>query len=114
MSQANNSAEEKDGIYAKLKNIFEQRKHPNETVRQRLERMVFEKGVFEEQAAEIITAAIPELASALDGYKMNFEALASDYPDSLYTVMFWKIKPIAVRWIEKNCPEAWFLELFKD
>lgn len=83
-----------------------------ETVREKLQKMLVSKGMFESQAEEVIKLAIPELKALLDDYEITLDRPSEEYPQSIYDVLFFIIKPIALRWIEKNKPEAWYKEMF--
>jgi len=39
-------------------------------------------------------------------------APSDSYPDMMYNLLMVSIKPVALKWIEDNCPEAWFKEMF--
>lgn len=82
------------------------------TTREKLESMLVNNGMFESQAKEVIDIAIPELNNILDDYKFTFDRPASEYPNVIYTLLFMHIKPIALNWIEKNCPMAWYKPMF--
>jgi hypothetical protein len=84
------------------------------TSREKLENMLVNNGMFESQAKEVIDIAIPELNNILDDYKFTFDRPASEYPNVIYTLLFMHIKPIALKWIEKNCPMAWYKPMFMN
>lgn len=87
------------------------------SVRHKLEKMLFSMGLFENQAKAIIDEALPVLDKNMtelaDGYKITWNSPAEDYPDMLYSLMMLQIKPIALAWIEKNIPTAWFKQMFQ-
>ena len=82
------------------------------TTREKLENMLFNMGLFEEQAKSIIDESIPELEKLTGGYKITFESPANEYPDMLFDVWFITVKKVAKNWIEKNIPMAWFRPMF--
>lgn len=84
-----------------------------ETVRQKLEKMLIANGMFESQAKEVIEIAIPSLNDLVDDYKITFDSPSSDYPNRLYNTLYLIIKPIALEWIEENKPMAWFKPMFE-
>ncbi len=47
-------------------------------------------------------------------YHITWESPASDYPESLYGLWFITLKPIALKWIDDNIPQAWFRMMFLD
>ena len=97
-------------------------------VKEHLTSLLIRSGLFESQAKEIIELAIPVLdkeseeingMAEIDGkpipenpYFITWDAPSSDYPDALYRVWFNLIKPIALKWIDQNKPQAWFREMF--
>lgn len=82
------------------------------TVREKLENMLMHRGMFLTQAEAVMDIAITELNKLHADYKITFDSRASDYPDMLYSVWFMHIKPIALKWIDENKPQAWFREIF--
>ena len=94
------------------------------TVRAKLEQMLFEMGMFENQATKVIDLAIPEIdkmqPSIQEGeedeqpepYKVKWHNPSTDYPEGIYNLWFHKVKEVALQWIDKECPQAWFRELF--
>ena len=83
------------------------------TVKRRLESSLENMGMFTSQAEEVIKLAIPELNKVIPDYSITWDSPYTDYPDTLYMVMMVTIKPIALKWIEKNAPEAWFKPMFE-
>ena len=73
--------------------------------------MCVERGMFEEQAKEVVELTIPKI-DAQDDYKTTWDRPANEYPDSLYAVMFLYVKETAKKWIEQNIPQAWFKPMF--
>lgn len=81
------------------------------TTKERLIEMCVSKGMFESQAKEVVEIAVKKIDN-LDNYKTTWDRPASEYPDALYAVMFLTVKDVAIKWIDKNLPKAWFRELF--
>ncbi len=81
-------------------------------VREKLENMLVENGMFESQAKEVINLAIPELNVLANDYTITFESPSDSYGDAIYGLWFMAIKPIALKWIDENKPQAWFREMF--
>ena len=105
-------------------------------VKEKLESMLVANGMFPNQAAEVMKLAIPALnkqSIEIDGninqringkeeiesetkikkpYHITWDSPASDYPDSLYNLWFITVKPIALKWIDDNIPQAWFRMMF--
>lgn len=82
------------------------------TVREKLKDMLIQRGMFEDQAKEVIELSILELNKDADDYKITFDASSDVYPDGLYAAMFITIRPIALKWIDDNKPRAWFRPMF--
>ncbi len=82
------------------------------TTREKLEQMLYNMGMFENQAKQVIDEAIPELEKMAGDYKITFERPASEYPEMLFNIWFITVKKVAKIWIEKNIPMAWFKPMF--
>lgn len=82
------------------------------TVKEKLINMLIKNGMFRTQAEEVLAIAIPELNKLAGGYQIQFDTPATDYPLALYDQWFKTIKPIALDWIDKNKPKAWFRDMF--
>lgn len=98
------------------------------TVKQKLTNMLIERGMFESQAEAVMNLALPTLnkqAENVNGtemqdnievpvapYVITWDAPATDYPSVMYALWFASIKPIALKWIDENKPQAWFREMF--
>lgn len=82
------------------------------TVEEKLEDILVSNGMFESQAKEVLELSKPKLIELADGYDITFESPSRDYPDVIYSIWFAAMKPIALKWIDDNKPEAWFREMF--
>jgi hypothetical protein len=82
------------------------------TVREKLELMLVEKGMFLTQAKEVIELSIPKLNELSGDYTITFDSPSNEYPNMLYSVWYLTIKPIALKWINDNIPQAWYKEMF--
>jgi hypothetical protein len=82
------------------------------TVREKLQSMLVNKGMFESQAKEVMDIAEPELNKLDNDYKITFHSPADEYPSVIYTILFMAIRPIALNWIEENIPMAWYKPMF--
>lgn len=83
-----------------------------ETIKQKLTRILMEKGMSGTQANEVIDLAMPKMNNLVEDYSIDFSDSSDAYPDVLYRVLFVTIKPIALKWIEDNIPMAWFKPMF--
>jgi hypothetical protein len=84
------------------------------TVRNIFEGMLMDRGLSESQSKEVMDMAIPLINPIIGSYDITFDSRASDYPANVYHVVFDVIKPIALKWIEENKPEAWFKPIFSN
>lgn len=82
------------------------------TVRDRFESMLVGNGMFESQAKEVMDIAIPQLNESVEYYQITFNRPQEEYQCGIYGVIFDIIKPIALKWIEDNAPNAWFKPMF--
>lgn len=81
--------------------------------RQKFEKMLFERGMFEDQAKEVMDLAIPVCDSQVPYYKITWDRPADEYPEPFYSIVFLSIKPVALKYIEDNIPNAWFKAIFQ-
>ena len=79
------------------------------TVKEKLISLLVAKGLFHSQAEEIVVLTIPQIS---DENVIDYNSPATDYPDSFYTVYLCCMKPIALKWIDDNKPEAWCRAMF--
>ncbi len=98
------------------------------TVKEKLIAMFVAAGVFKSQAIEIVELAIPVLnktAAEINGMKevdgkmvpvepyiITWDAPHQEYDDGVYKQWFASSRPVALEWIDKNKPQAWFRQLF--
>ena len=82
------------------------------TVKEKLQEMLVKNGMFESQAKEVMVLAMPELSNLVDDYDITFDSSSDDYPAIIYKVLFLALKPIALKWIEENLPNAWYKPVF--
>jgi hypothetical protein len=82
------------------------------TVRNVLEKMLVDKGMFESQAKEVIDLSIPKLNELVGGYQIKMDLPSNHYDEQFYNILYGIIKPIALTWIDNNKPMAWFREMF--
>lgn len=85
------------------------------TTKEKLESMLVGYGMFESQAKQVIELAIPDIEKQSPGnYKITWDQPASGYPEMIYSLWFLVVKKVALPWIDKNCPNAWFRPMFDD
>lgn len=89
------------------------------TTREKLEGALMQMGLFNKQASAIIERCIPIIDfqswEAADGYDITWDSPAEDYPSILYNIwMATVVKKVALKWIDKNIPQAWYREMFVE
>lgn len=82
------------------------------TTKERLIKMVVDKGMFEVQATKVIDLAISKIDDLIPDYKTTWDGPADGYPDTMYAVWNMTVTEVAKEWIEENCPDAWFKHMF--
>lgn len=82
------------------------------TTRQKFEKMLFERGMFEAQASKVMDLAIPKLQELVVEYQITWDKPANKYPEAFYNVAFITVKEAALEWIDTNLPRAWFRAMF--
>ena len=88
------------------------------TTRQKFEQMLYDMGIFESTAEQIMDFAIAQIDSQKTDsypYKITWDRPASEYPQEVYNVVFEiKIKPQVFAWAEENMPLAWWKPMFAE
>lgn len=84
------------------------------STKDRLIRMCFECGMFENDAKQVVESAIPDIDALVSDYQITWDQPADGYPNQLYAIWFITVKEHAIKWIDKNCPQAWFREVFAN
>lgn len=82
------------------------------TTKEKLVNMLVNMGMFESQAKTVIELAIPVLNESTDGYKITWNRPSEEYPKEMYAIWLFQIKPVALKWIDENCPKAWYRSMF--
>ena len=84
------------------------------TTRDKLKKMLVDCGLFDDQAEEIMKAAVIELDSATSEYKITWDKPAREYPEVLYQAIWPYLCKAALAWIGANMPQAWFRPMFEN
>lgn len=80
------------------------------TVEEKMIQLLVNKGMFESQAKQVLESAkIHKLFKETD---TKWDSPSSGYPDSCLVVISMSIDMIALEWIDRNCPKAWFRPMF--
>lgn len=84
------------------------------STRERFEKMLYDHGMFPDQAKQVMSVAVPEMDAILPDYRITWDRPAEEYPEPFYTSGWLTVRKIAAKWIEENCPKAWFRPMFDD
>ncbi len=82
------------------------------TTREKLKKMLVDKGMFEDQAEEVMEMAIPKIEELTPGYRITWDRPADEYPAPLYSIFWLTLKEVAIKWIDANVPKAWYRPMF--
>lgn len=86
------------------------------TTREKFESMIFNNGVFENQAKAMMDFAIPKIDAQMQEQKtqtLTWDRPCSEYPSAIYATVFMIfVRPLVVEWIDKNLPQAWYRPMF--
>jgi len=82
------------------------------TMREKMIALLEQNGMFTNQAESVMKIA--ESAEELTGMERRWNDDVCEYPAPLLAVTWMSVRSIAREWIEKECPKAWFLPMFKD
>jgi len=83
------------------------------TTRERLKGMLTERGMFDENADEVLKEAIPRIEKSTPDYKITWDRPADEYLDAFYDSMWLSLRDVALEWIDEKAPEAWFRPMFE-
>jgi len=82
------------------------------TVSEKIISMLVSNGMFESQAKEVMKLAITKLKNSIEDYTITFNSPSDQYPNIVYSILYMEVKPIALKWIDKNKPMAWYRMMF--
>lgn len=82
------------------------------TTREKLEQMLFEKGMFLQQAHKVMDITIPIVDELSDDFKVEWDGDFEQYDDNMYGFLFEIAKKEALAWIDANIPTVWFRNNF--
>lgn len=69
--------------------------------------------MFESQASEVIELAKIRIQECVPEYSITWNSAEDHYPKAVYVLWCALLDEVALSWIEKNCPNAWFKPMFK-
>ena len=78
------------------------------TIEEKLKSMLTERGMFENQAEEVLA----ELKKSKDCMATRWTDGIEGYPSQLLNVLWIVTKRLSSEHIEKHCPQAWFKPMF--
>ncbi len=81
------------------------------TIRQKLEDYLYQRGMFPNQAKAVVDALISNSDKSMEG---RWDDEVEGYPPSLLAVLGMGLQHEALRWIDANCPQAWYRSLFTE
>lgn len=88
------------------------------TTRQKFEKILYDMGIFETTAEQIMDFAIAEIdkqKTSEGPCQITWDRPHTEYPESFYNVVFGvKIKPQVFAWAEQNMPMAWWKSMFAE
>ena len=82
------------------------------TTRERLIKMLVDRGMFENQAEEVFDLFEPKANAMSPQYSITWDRPASEYPDSLFAIWMMTLDEVALDYIDRTCPKAWFRTMF--
>ena len=80
---------------------------------QKLESRLVGMGMSDSQSKEVISLAKPDLEKTIDGYGITLSMDSDSYPEGIYNAIMICVKPVALKWINANKPQAWFKPMFE-
>ena len=82
------------------------------TVKEKVENMLVEMGMFHQQAFKVMDIAIPIINELSDDYDVLWNEHWDVYGEDMYEFLFSIVKPEALKWIDDNIPSVWFRDKF--
>lgn len=75
--------------------------------------MLTDRMMLPEQAEAVMESAMADLAHLVKDYKITWDSPSDGYPNMMYPILWMIVKPIALKWIERNIPQAFFKPMFE-
>jgi|GEM_PF-6669523 len=82
------------------------------TTREKLKKMLTDKGMPENQAEKVLEIAIPNIEAVISNGRAIWKSPAEKHSELLYRVMWIYIKTAAKEWIAENAPTAGYRPVF--
>lgn len=83
------------------------------TIREKLEAMLVEHGLFRNQARAIIDMVARDKHVRKEMAE-RWNDSVSDYPPMFINVLWLHVRNHTLAWIDQNCPNAWYRSLFEN
>ena len=80
------------------------------TIEDKFREMLFNHGMFENQAAAVVEMVKADKTN--EKMKQRWQDDVEGYPSVLLSALWYSVERCALRYIDANCPEAWFRSLF--
>ena len=80
------------------------------TIEDKIREMLVERGMFDSQAVEVVEAMKVDKINEPMEHRWMDEA--DDYPPQMLTILWIGAKHQALKYIDANCPKAWFRPMF--
>lgn len=78
----------------------------------KLKELLMENGLSSDDADKVMKLVVNDpVNKAMEG---RWHEDVSGYPPAIINLMWMSTKPIALKWIDDNCPLAWFRPMFDD
>ena len=81
------------------------------TIEEAVKKYIVDKGVFPEEADQILVLVKADLAN--EAMKDRWNDHIEDYSKQALNVLYVSVDFSALAWIDKNCPKAWYRLCFK-
>jgi len=81
------------------------------TFREKLTEMLYERGLFKEQAEKVLEFYENSLG---DGMKGRLDDNANDYPEAVMVTVWMGVCESAVQWIDTEQPQHWARPMFAE
>jgi len=80
------------------------------TIEQTIRKQLAEHGLWPEASVDAVMVATKE--STPDVEERRWAEAASDYPTAFISVLWFAATTQALKWIDANCPQAWYRPMF--
>lgn len=83
------------------------------TIQENISEMLQNKGLFPNQAEEVICLC-KQNKDLFPDMEKRWNDNIQDYPSTLISVLCLSVNQVALQWINKNYPKAWYKSLFTE